>query len=96
MASEKNADAADADTKRQLCASLYGALRKLAERQLRRNAGASTSPATLLHEAYLGMHGRDAAFPDRERFVGYAARGASLSWQSQRAITRPASTSATC
>jgi RNA polymerase sigma factor (TIGR02999 family) len=30
---------------------------------------------TLLHEAYLNMAGRDgAAFPDRGRFMGYAAR----------------------
>jgi RNA polymerase sigma factor (TIGR02999 family) len=58
----------------QLFASLYGELRQLAERQLRRNAGAPVSPTTLLHEAYLGMHGRNAVFPDRERFIGYAAR----------------------
>jgi RNA polymerase sigma factor (TIGR02999 family) len=32
------------------------------------------SPTTLLHEAYLAMSGRDAPFPDRERFMGYAAR----------------------
>jgi RNA polymerase sigma factor (TIGR02999 family) len=58
----------------QLFAALYGDLRKLAERQLRRNQGASISPTTLLHEAYLGMSGRDAVFPDQERFMGYAAR----------------------
>ncbi len=57
-----------------LFASLYVELRQLAEHQLRRNAGAPVSPTTLLHEAYLGMHGRDAVFPDRERFIGYAAR----------------------
>jgi RNA polymerase sigma factor (TIGR02999 family) len=57
-----------------LFASLYGELRLLAERQLRRNAGAPVSPTTLLHEAFLGMHGRAAVFPDRERFIGYAAR----------------------
>ncbi len=68
---ETNADSARS---RQLFAQLYGELRKLAERQLRRNQGVSISPTTLLHEAYLGMSGRDAAFPDRERFMGYAAR----------------------
>jgi RNA polymerase sigma factor (TIGR02999 family) len=57
-----------------LFASLYGELRQLAERQLRRNAGAPISPTTLVHEAYLGICGRDAVFPDRERFIGYAAR----------------------
>jgi RNA polymerase sigma factor (TIGR02999 family) len=55
-------------------AALYSDLRQLAERQLRRNAGAPISPTTLLHEAYLDMSGKDAVFPDRERFIGYAAR----------------------
>ncbi|HEY2678334.1 MAG TPA: ECF-type sigma factor [Steroidobacteraceae bacterium] len=55
-------------------AALYDDLKQLAERQLRRNAGAPISPTTLLHEAYLDMSGRDAKFPDRERFIGYAAR----------------------
>ena len=65
---------ADAQRNQQLFAQLYGDLRKLAERQLRRNQGASISPTTLLHEAYLGMSDRSAVFPDRERFMGYAAR----------------------
>src|SRR6202020_215487 len=55
-------------------AALYADLRQLAERQLRRSAGAPISPTTLLHEAYLDMSGKDAVFPDRERFIGYAAR----------------------
>jgi RNA polymerase sigma factor (TIGR02999 family) len=55
-------------------AALYSDLRQLAERQLRRNAGAAISPTTLLHEAYLDMSGKEAVFPDRERFIGYAAR----------------------
>jgi len=59
---------------RELFASLYRELRQLAERQLRRNAGAAISPTTLLHEAYLGISSREAVFPDRERFMGYAAR----------------------
>jgi RNA polymerase sigma factor (TIGR02999 family) len=59
---------------KQLFAALYADLRDLAERQLRRNGGAPLSPTTLLHEAYLGMAGREHAFPDRERFLGYAAR----------------------
>ena len=67
-------EAAPVAANRQLFASLYGDLRQLAERQLRRNAGAPISPTTLLHEAYLGIAGRNAAFPDRERFMGYAAR----------------------
>jgi RNA polymerase sigma factor (TIGR02999 family) len=74
MSLDQRPDAAEAVTSSQLFVSLYGELRQLAERQLRRNAGAPVSPTTLLHEAYLGMRGRDAVFPDRERFIGYAAR----------------------
>jgi RNA polymerase sigma factor (TIGR02999 family) len=55
-------------------AALYSDLRLLAERQLRRSAGAPISPTTLLHEAYLDMSDKKAVFPDRERFIGYAAR----------------------
>ena len=66
-------DPAGSVTHGRLFASLRQ-LRQLAERQLRRNAGAPVSPTTLLHEAYLGMRGREAVFPDRERFIGYAAR----------------------
>ncbi len=57
-----------------LFASLYAELRDLAERQLRRSHGTPLSPTTLLHEAYIGMAGRDIRFPDRDRFMGYAAR----------------------
>jgi RNA polymerase sigma factor (TIGR02999 family) len=71
---EPGSTAAETESNQRLFASLYAELRQLAERQLRRNAGASISPTTLLHEAYLGIEGRDAAFPDRERFIGYAAR----------------------
>lgn len=66
--------AADASANARLFASLYAELRQLAERQLRRNAAAPVSPTTVLHEAYLGMAERDVRFPDRERFMGYAAR----------------------
>jgi len=72
--SEQRPDAAEAVANSRLFASLYGELRQLAERQLRRKAGAPISPTTLVHEAYLGICGRDAVFPDRERFIGYAAR----------------------
>jgi RNA polymerase sigma factor (TIGR02999 family) len=74
VSSEQRTDASQPITHGGLFSSLYGELRLLAERQLRRNAGAPVSPTTLLHEAYLGMHGRAAIFPDRERFLGYAAR----------------------
>ncbi len=60
----------------QLFAALYGELHRLAERQLRRGGDEVTlSATTLLHEAYLDIAGRDGvAFPDRARFMGYAAR----------------------
>jgi RNA polymerase sigma factor (TIGR02999 family) len=72
--SEARPGAADATSNERLFASLYDDLRKLAERQLRSNACAPISPTTLLHEAYLDMSGGNAVFPDRERFLGYAAR----------------------
>jgi RNA polymerase sigma factor (TIGR02999 family) len=66
--------ATDIAKNRLLFASLYSELRRLAENQLRRNDAAFVSPTTLLHEAYIGMSDREAHFPDRERFMGYAAR----------------------
>jgi RNA polymerase sigma factor (TIGR02999 family) len=60
----------------ELFAALYDELHRLAERQLRRNGGGGTlSTTTLVHEAYLDMCQRSGAeFPDRARFIGYAAR----------------------
>ena len=72
--SGNNVGAAAARAKDELFASLYGELRQLAERQLRRNVAAPVSPTTLLHEAYLGIAAGKADFPDRSRFLGYAAR----------------------
>lgn len=66
--------AGDPSSNERLFASLYAELRNLAERQLRHNAGASISATTLLHEAFLGMSGKENVFPDRDRFIGYAAR----------------------
>jgi RNA polymerase sigma factor (TIGR02999 family) len=41
----------------------------------RHGAPVSLSATTLLHQAYLEIAGRDgASFPDRNRFMGYAAR----------------------
>jgi len=59
-----------------LFAALYAELHRLAKRELARGgAGASLGATTLLHEAYLDIAGRDgASFPDRARFMGYAAR----------------------
>jgi RNA polymerase sigma factor (TIGR02999 family) len=70
------ADEGDRSAADQLFALLYSELRGLARRQLGRpGAAVSLSVTTLLHEAYLEMAGRsDSAFPDRARFMGYAAR----------------------
>jgi RNA polymerase sigma factor (TIGR02999 family) len=59
-----------------LFAALYAELHGLARRQLAKNGPPVTlGVTTLLHEAYLDMSKRDAAiFPDRARFMGYAAR----------------------
>jgi RNA polymerase sigma factor (TIGR02999 family) len=55
---------------------LYDELHRLAERQLRGSGGQLTlGTTTLLHEAYLHLAGRgEVRFPDRARFMGYAAR----------------------
>lgn len=70
------ADTGDRAARDALFAALYDDLHRLAEFQVRRAHGAVTLGATtLLHEAYLGIAARDAlAFPDRNRFMGYAAR----------------------
>jgi RNA polymerase sigma factor (TIGR02999 family) len=59
-----------------LFAQLYSELHRLAQRQLARSGGGVTiGVTTLLHEAYLDIAGRDSAvFPDRARFMAYAAR----------------------
>jgi len=59
-----------------LFSALYAELHGMAKRELARRGGPSTlSVTTLLHEAYLNMASRDdAEFPDRARFMGYAAR----------------------
>jgi RNA polymerase sigma factor (TIGR02999 family) len=70
------ADAGDAAAKDALFAALYDELHRLAQSHLRRSGGALTiSATTLLHEAYLALAGQSAvAFPDRNRFLGYASR----------------------
>ena len=68
------AEQGEAEAKERLFAALYSELHRLAERQLRRQAGVGISPTTLLHETYVSLSRSQAAFPDRERFLGYAAR----------------------
>jgi len=59
-----------------LFSALYRELRGLARRELlRAGPGASLSVTSLLHDAYLDIARRDGvAFPDRARFLAYAAR----------------------
>lgn len=62
-----------------LFADFYSELLRLGRRQLARVGAALTlGTTTLLHEAYLSMSARDGtafpAFPDRARFMAYAAR----------------------
>ncbi len=73
VASVEGGDASAADA---LFATLYSELHRMARRELARRGGALTLGATtLLHDAYLDMRKRDGAvFPDRGRFMAYAAR----------------------
>lgn len=66
----------DAAARSALFAALYGELRRLARRERYRNGSDLTlGTTTLLHEAYLSVAGADgAAFPDKARFMAYAAR----------------------
>ena len=60
----------------ELFAALYSELHRLASAQLARSANdLSLGTTTLLHEAYVDLAKRDTArFPDRARFMAYAAR----------------------
>jgi len=70
------AEAGESSATEALFSVLYHELHGMAKRELARRGGPATlSVTTLLHEAYLDMASRDAAdFPDRARFMGYAAR----------------------
>jgi RNA polymerase sigma factor (TIGR02999 family) len=71
----QSAEHGDARSREELFTVLYGELHRLAQRELRRNASLTMSPTTLLHETYLNLSGRQAGvFPDRARFLAYAAR----------------------
>jgi RNA polymerase sigma factor (TIGR02999 family) len=73
VASAEQGDHAAAD---KLFTALYDELHRMARRELaRRGAGVTLGATTLLHEAYLDISDRDrAAFPDRNRSMGYTAR----------------------
>ena len=71
------ADAENAGATARLFTLLYGELQRLAQQQLNRMGGNLTlGPGTLLHETYLKLaqRGDGIVFPDRARFMGYAAR----------------------
>jgi RNA polymerase sigma factor (TIGR02999 family) len=71
----ESAERGDAASREQLFSVLYDELHRLAQRELRRGASLTISPTTLLHETYLKLSGRDSlVFPDRVRFLAYAAR----------------------
>jgi RNA polymerase sigma factor (TIGR02999 family) len=71
-----SAEGGDAQAADALFTALYSELHRMAQRQLARNAGDMTlGTTTLLHETYLDMAQREGPrFPDRARFMAYAAR----------------------
>ena len=70
-AEQGDSSAADA-----LFSALYSELHRLARRELARHGSSATlGVTTLLHEAYIDIAARNGpSFPDRARFMGYAAR----------------------
>lgn len=70
------AEGGDAAARSELFATLYAELHRLARREARRfGVHGALGTTTLLHEAYLDISQREAlAFPDRGRFMAYAAR----------------------
>jgi RNA polymerase sigma factor (TIGR02999 family) len=70
------ADGGDRPSAQTLFRVLYTDLHLKAKRELaRQGPGVTLGPTTLLHEAYLEMSRRDGSdFPDRARFMAYAAR----------------------
>lgn len=70
------ADAGSKPAADALFSALYGELRRIARNQLARyGAPMSLSATTLLHQAYIEIAAREGtSFPDRNRFMGYAAR----------------------
>ena len=73
ISSTESGDRSAADA---LFGALYNELHVLAQSQLaREGAGMTLGVTTLLHEAYLDMSRREGTvFPDKARFMGYAAK----------------------
>lgn len=58
-----------------LFATFYEELRRIAYREMRRNAGVTISATTLLHEAYISIQrGSEKAFNDHAHFLAYSSR----------------------
>lgn len=72
----KAVEQGDGAADERLFARLYSELHRVARRELARSGfPISLGATTLLHEAYLDMAAREGpSFPDRARFLGYAAR----------------------
>jgi len=70
-----SADRGEASAARALFDALYDELHRMAKRELGKYDGPmSVGPTTLLHQAYIEMAAREGPeFPDRGRFMGYAA-----------------------
>jgi RNA polymerase sigma factor (TIGR02999 family) len=70
------AESGDRSVAPALFSALYAELHRIAKRELARGGSEmSLGATTLLHEAYLDMAGRTSPdFPDKARFMGYAAR----------------------
>lgn len=70
------ADGGDRAAAEALFAALYSELHRLAKRELASvGLPVTISATTLLHQAYIDMAGNDrVSFPDKARFMGYAAR----------------------
>lgn len=71
-----SAERGEPQASEELFSALYRELRGLARRELARSGpGAALGVTSLLHEAYLDIAQREGvAFPDRARFLTYAAR----------------------
>jgi RNA polymerase sigma factor (TIGR02999 family) len=70
-----SAEQGDVASRERLFSVLYDELHRLAQRELRRGGQLAISPTTLLHETYLKLSGAESArFPDKARFLAYAAQ----------------------
>lgn len=69
------AERGDKSVSDNLFSALYAELHRLARCELSHQMPMSIGATTLLHQAYIEMAGRNnASFPDRSRFMAYAAR----------------------